>query len=108
MLLAFSAVMVDPSLSVAREPRPKADLKDAAIPESKLKGDIGTTQVIADLVKKGYVIFTPLVCEALPFDLVAFKDGIFTKIQCKYSSDGFVHAKTSWTDKNGSHKKTIP
>jgi hypothetical protein len=37
MLLAFSAVMVDPSLSVAREPRPKADLKDAAIPESKLK-----------------------------------------------------------------------
>lgn len=76
------------------------------IPISKLKGDIGTTQVIADLVKKGYVIFTPLVCEALPFDLVAFKDSVFIKIQCKYSSDGFVPAKTSWTDKNGSHKKT--
>ena len=75
------------------------------IPEKKLKGDIGAIQVIADLAKKGYVIFTPLVCESLPFDIIAYKDGVSKRIQCKYSSDGVVSAKTSWTDKNGSHKR---
>lgn len=75
------------------------------IPEKKLKGDIGAIQVIADLAKKGYIIFTPLVCESLPFDIIAYKDGVSTRIQCKYSSDGNVASETSWTDKNGSHKK---
>jgi len=75
------------------------------IPENKLKGDIGAIQVIADLTKKGYVIFTPIVCESLPFDIIAYKDGISTRIQCKYSSNGEVASKTSWTDKNGSHKR---
>lgn len=75
------------------------------IPINKLKGDIGAIQVIADLVKKGYVIFTPVVCESLPFDIIAYKDGISKRIQCKFSSNGDVCSKTSWTDKNGSHKK---
>lgn len=75
------------------------------IPEKKFKGDIGAIQVIADLAKKGYIIFTPVVCESLPFDIIAYKDGISKRIQCKYSSDGVVSAKTSWTDKNGSHKR---
>lgn len=81
------------------------DKKSNVIPEKKLKGDIGTTQVIADLVKKGYVIFTPVVCESLPFDIIAYKDGVSTRIQCKYSSDGHVSGETSWTDKNGSHSR---
>ena len=75
------------------------------IPENKMKGDIGAIQVIADLVKKGHVIFTPVVCESLPFDIIAYKDGITKRIQCKYSSNGDVAGETSWTDKNGSHKK---
>lgn len=75
------------------------------IPEKKLKGDIGAIQVIADLIKKGYVVLTPIVCESLPFDVIAYKDGVSTRIQCKYSSDGHVSAETSWSDKNGSHKK---
>jgi hypothetical protein len=75
------------------------------IPENKLKGDIGTIQVIADLVKKGYVLFTPVVCESLPFDVIAYKDGVSLRIQCKYSSNGNVSSETSWTDKNGSHKR---
>jgi hypothetical protein len=54
------------------------------------KGDIGTTQVIADLTKKGFTIFVPAVTESLPFDIVAYKDGVFKRIQCKYSSDGAV------------------
>lgn len=75
------------------------------IPLNKLKGDIGATQVIADLVKKGYVILTPIVCESLPFDIMAYKDGVTKRIQCKYSSNGKVASETSWTDRNGSHKK---
>ncbi len=75
------------------------------IPETKRKGDLGATKVILDLVEKGYVIFTPLVCESLPFDIAAYKDGKMYRIQCKYSSDGFVKSKTSWADKNGSHTR---
>jgi hypothetical protein len=75
------------------------------IPEKKLKGDIGAIQVIADLAKKGYVILTPIVCEALPFDIIAYKDGVSTRIQCKYSSDGVAQSKTNWSDKNGTHIK---
>ena len=73
--------------------------------DKKLKGDIGATQVIADLSKKGFVIFTPVVCESLPFDLIAYKDGKFLRIQCKYSSCHTVSTGTSWSDKNGNHKK---
>jgi hypothetical protein len=75
------------------------------IPEKKLKGDIGAIQVIADLAKKGYVLFTPVVCESLPFDVIAYKDGVSLRIQCKYSSDGLVYSETSWTDKSGTHKR---
>lgn len=75
------------------------------IPESKQKGDIGAIKVISDLAEKGYVILTPLVCESLPFDVVAYKDGKFTKIQCKYTSNGSAPKATSWTDKHGSHKR---
>lgn len=75
------------------------------IPKTKLKGDVGATQVIADLSKKGFVIFTPVVCESLPFDIVAYKDGKFIRIQCKYSAGGSVPKATSWADKNGSHIK---
>lgn len=74
-------------------------------PETTLKGDIGTTQVIADLVKKGYVIFTPVACESLPFDIIAYKDGISKRIQCKYSADGSVRSRTLYSDRNGVHAK---
>jgi hypothetical protein len=73
--------------------------------EKTLKGDIGTTQVIADLSKKGYVILTPVVCESLPFDIVAFKDGEFKRIQCKYSADGTARKSTTYSDRRGNHRK---
>ena len=75
------------------------------IPEKNLKGDIGAIQVIADLAKKGYIIFTPLVCESLPFDIIAYKDGISKRIQCKYSTDGHIRNGTSGSDKFGNHKR---
>jgi hypothetical protein len=72
---------------------------------TKDKGDIAAAKAIADLVDKGYSVFTPVVCEHLPFDLIAYKDGQCYRIQAKYNSNGAVKNKTSWTDKNGCHEK---
>lgn len=72
---------------------------------TKTKGDLANLIAMADLARKGYGILTPL-SEHLPFDFVAYKDGKLFKIQSKYSSDGHLPEKTSWSDKNGSHEKT--
>lgn len=73
--------------------------------EKKVKGDLAAVKVIADLSEKGYDIFVPVVCEHLPFDLIAYKDGKSFRIQVKYSSSNTIKNKTSWSDKNGSHEK---
>ncbi|MBN3939256.1 MAG: hypothetical protein HWQ40_04695 [Nostoc sp. NMS9] len=57
---------------------------------TKNKGDIAATKAIADLTLKGYLILTPVVCEHLPFDFVAYKDDKFYKIQAKYAGDNRV------------------
>ena len=75
------------------------------IPDKKYKGDLGAMKVAADLTEKGYTILSPMVCESMPFDIVAYKDGVFKRIQCKYSSYGIVPSKTSWSNKSGSHSK---
>ena len=73
---------------------------------TKEKGDIGVMEVMLDLTKKGYKIFTTI-SEHLPFDFVAFKNNKFYKIQAKYRSEvnGIITVplRTSWSDKNGSH-----
>lgn len=52
---------------------------------TKEKGDIGLTQVIADLTKKGIYIALP-VSEHLPFDLIAISNnGKLSKVSVKYS-----------------------
>lgn len=70
---------------------------------TKDKGDLGTIKAIADLAQKGFIIFTPLVCEHLPFDFIGLKDNKYFRFQSKYRSDGFVSSKTVWSDKNGAH-----
>ncbi|MDJ0737052.1 MAG: group I intron-associated PD-(D/E)XK endonuclease [Nostocaceae cyanobacterium] len=72
---------------------------------TKNKGDIAAAKAIADLVCKGYSIFTPVVSEHLPFDLIVYKDGQCYRIQAKYSCNGEIKNKTSWADKNGTHQK---
>lgn len=71
---------------------------------TKEKGDIAVTKIIADLTEKGYDILLPI-SEHLPFDLIAYKDYISHRIQCKYASDGIADCRTSWSDKNGTHSK---
>lgn len=75
---------------------------------TKNKGDLGVLKVQLDLYEKGYLILTPNT-EHAAFDLVAYKDGIFKRVQVKYwaaKNDVItVPFKTSWADKNGNHTK---
>jgi hypothetical protein len=72
---------------------------------TKDKGDLAAVKAIADLTSKGFVVFVPAVCEHLPFDIAAYRDGKFLRFQSKYRESGEVSGKTSWTDKNGTHNK---
>ena len=63
------------------------------------------------LYEQGYLILQP-VTEHAPFDLVAYKDGIFKRIQVKYKSLDktgalTVHFRSCWADKNGTHMRAI-
>lgn len=73
--------------------------------KQKDKGDVAAAKVIADLTVKDYAVFVPAVTEHLPFDLIAYKDGVSHRIQCKYDVNGFVSNKSVWNDKHGTHVK---
>lgn len=66
-------------------------------------GDIAVAKAICDLTEKNFKVFTAVTSEYLRFDLVAYKDNKFYKIQCKYSSDGMIRNKTTWANNSGSH-----
>jgi len=70
---------------------------------TKTKGDLAVAKTLLDLCEKGYIVFSPVICEHLPFDLIAYKDNICYRIQCKYSVNKNVVSKTVWSDKNGIH-----
>ena len=73
---------------------------------TKEKGDLGILKAQVSLFEQGFNIFTSL-SEHLPFDLVAYKNGKFYRIQVKYRAmkDGaiMVGKRTSYADRNGSH-----
>jgi len=50
---------------------------------TKDKGDLGVLKAQIDLFEQGFTIFVPLT-EHCPFDLVAYKDGEFRRVQVKY------------------------
>ena len=56
---------------------------------SSIKGSVAFYKVCADLTSKGYVV-SSLQNETLPYDLIVLKDNIFSKIQIKYSDDGYI------------------
>jgi hypothetical protein len=72
---------------------------------TKDKGDLAAAMAIADLTLKGYACFTPVVSEHLPFDIIAYKDGISYRIQAKYAQKGAIHNTCVWNDKHGCHVK---
>src|SRR6516164_11455236 len=78
---------------------------------TKDKGDIGVAHAIGDLADQGFVVLTAF-CEHAPFDLVAYRDGKFVRVQVKYrtvSPSGTleVQFRSSWSDVNGTHVRPI-
>jgi hypothetical protein len=77
---------------------------------AKQKGDLGVLKAQVDLFEQGFTILAPLT-EHSPFDLVAYRDGEFRRVQVKYRKldrHGKLDIKfsTCWADKNGTH--TVP
>ena len=64
---------------------------------TKNKGDLGVLKAQVDLCLKGFLILTPL-SEHTPFDIVAYKDSRFIRIQVKFrsiNSKGFLFVRFS-------------
>ena len=78
---------------------------------TKDKGDVGVAHAIADLADQGFVVLTAL-CEHAPFDLVAYRDGTFARVQVKYrtlASNGAIKVNfvSSWSDSRGTYHRPI-
>ena len=78
---------------------------------TKQKGDLGVLKAQVDLYEQGWLILQP-VTEHAPFDLVAYKDGLFKRVQVKYKSLDktgaiTVHFRSCWADKNGTHMQAV-
>ena len=59
--------------------------------KTKLKGDIGQSMIMADILRRGYKLAVPF-GEDWDYDLIVLRNGIFQRIQCKYteSKNGVV------------------
>ena len=78
---------------------------------TKSKGDLGVLKAQVDLFEQGFTICVPLT-EHAPFDLVAYKNGEFRRVQVKYRAldkTGALHVKfaTCWADRHGTHTVAI-
>jgi hypothetical protein len=78
---------------------------------TKDKGDLGVLKAQLDLFEQGFTICLPQT-EHAPFDLVAYKNGEFRRVQVKYrtlTKFGVVDIRfrTSWADRNGNHSVPI-
>jgi hypothetical protein len=78
---------------------------------TKEKGDLGVLKAQLDLFEQGFLILNP-VTEHAPFDLVAYKDWQFQRVQVKYKSvdkTGSItlHFRSCWAHKNGTHMQQI-
>ena len=73
---------------------------------TKDKGDLGVAKAHADLVAQGFTVLFPAT-EHAPFDLVAYADGVFHRLQVKYrAAKGgavAVNFRSMWADRNGTH-----
>ena len=78
---------------------------------TKEKGDLGVLKAQLDLFEQGYTVLVPLT-EHAPFDLVAYRNGVFRRVQVKYRamrSNGSLTVKfsTSWADRRGVHTAKV-
>lgn len=77
---------------------------------TKTKGDLGVLKAQVSLAEQGWLPLLPLT-EHSAFDLVAYKDNQFRRIQVKYRKvfrGGLtVPFRSCWADQNGLHVKEI-
>lgn len=77
---------------------------------TKDKGDLGVAKANADLVAQGYLVLLPMT-EHAPFDLVAYRDDVFWRIQVKYRAArrGAVEVafSSTWADARGIHTQPV-
>ncbi len=78
---------------------------------TKDKGDLGVLKAQLNLFEQGFLILNP-VTEHAAFDLVAYRERKFVRIQVKYKSVDrtgsiTVHFRSSWADKNGTHMRQV-
>lgn len=75
---------------------------------TKDKGDLGVAKAHADVVGQGFIVLFPAT-EHAPFDLVAYADGAFHRMQVKYRTARAgaitVHFRSVWNDRQGTHMK---
>ncbi len=74
---------------------------------TKSKGVLGVLKAQVDLFEQGFTICVPQT-EHSPFDLVAYKDGEFRRVQVKHralAKNGALEIKfsTCWADRHGTH-----
>jgi hypothetical protein len=74
---------------------------------TKDKGDVAVVKAIADLTCRGAVVTVPLT-EHAAFDLVAFLDDRFFRVQVKYRTVNHgrirVVFESTWADRHGIHR----
>ena len=77
---------------------------------TKDKGDRGVMEVQLDLFKQGWMILHPQT-EHAPFDLVAYKDGKFLRVQVKYrkfrKNRLEITFRHSWSDSKGTYSEYV-
>ena len=78
---------------------------------TKTKGDLGVLKAQVDLFEQGFMVCLPQT-EHAPFDLVAYKQGEFRRVQVKYRAlarNGALEIKfsTCWTDRRGTHTALV-
>ena len=78
---------------------------------TKDKGDLAQAKVHADLIERGATVLLPLT-EHAPFDVVAYMDGEFYRVQVKYrtmTAGGLaIHFRSVWADRHGVHSRRMP
>jgi len=77
---------------------------------TKTKGDLGVLAAELDLFEKGFLLLKPQT-EHAPFDLVAYRDERFYRVQVKYRAavNGQImfQLDSYWADKHGTHTSPV-
>lgn len=78
---------------------------------TKTKGDLAVAHAYTDLMEQGYLVLWPAT-EHAPFDVVAYRDGKFIRVQVKYRSLNArgvldIELGSVWSDRHGMHRRPM-